>query len=244
MLPRNTTSALREASESLGSKSANTPSCVSSVVRSLTSQPYSPAQKNVCPPGTRSMSPVSTPRPRSTAYSSSPKSSPTGPTTWTVSKNDAAREKCTAEPPIIRSRSPNGVLTASKAIEPTTVSDMRRASLASLLAATVLAAIAPPAGALPDRFGKGPGYCSRYGNRPSAYRFEGVYACASTQSAGTTPFDAAGDESFQCVELSARFLWAIYGIWAGPGTGVESGADLVGVVHRRYPRLRVGFPAP
>jgi CHAP domain len=121
---------------------------------------------------------------------------------------------------------------------------MRRASVASLLTAAVLAAASTSAWALPARFGKGPGYCSQYGNRPSAYSFEGVYACASTRSVGTTPFDADGDESFQCVELSARFLWAVYGIWAGPGTGVDDGADVVGVVHRRYPRIRVGFPAP
>src|SRR5437879_5363023 len=67
------------------------------------------------------MSSVLTPRACSTAYSASPKSSPTGPTTRTSSKNDAASEKCTADPPSRRSRSPNGVLTASNAIEPTTV---------------------------------------------------------------------------------------------------------------------------
>ena len=38
-----------------------------------------------------------------------------------LSKNDAASAKCVAAPPSMRSRSPNGVLTASKAIEPTTV---------------------------------------------------------------------------------------------------------------------------
>ena len=54
------------------------------------------------------------------AYSSSPKSSPTGPTTRTSVKKLAAREKCTADPPSMRSRSPKGVLTASKAIDPTT----------------------------------------------------------------------------------------------------------------------------
>ena len=70
------------------------------------------------------MSSVFTPRPASTACSSGPKSSPTGPTTWTSSKNDAAREKWTAEPPSMRSRLPNGVVTASKAIDPTTVTDM------------------------------------------------------------------------------------------------------------------------
>src|SRR4051794_23760881 len=67
------------------------------------------------------MSSVITPRSRSTAYSSSPKSSPTGPTTRTSQKKLAASEKCTAEPPSMRSRSPKGVFTASKAMEPTTV---------------------------------------------------------------------------------------------------------------------------
>src|SRR4051812_41881438 len=70
------------------------------------------------------MSEVSTPRPSRTASSSSPKSSPTGPTTWISEKKLAARAKWTAEPPSIRSRSPNGLLTESKAIDPTTVRDM------------------------------------------------------------------------------------------------------------------------
>src|SRR3954453_5796228 len=71
------------------------------------------------------MSSVLTPRPCRTAYCSSPKSSPTGPTTRTSVKNDAASEKCTAEPPSMRSRCPNGVCTASKAIDPTTTRLMR-----------------------------------------------------------------------------------------------------------------------
>ena len=101
------------------------------------------------------------------------------------------------------------------------------------------------ASALPaPGLGRGPGYCRAYGNTTSSYSFRGVYACATTASPGPTPFDANGDESFQCVELSARFLWAVYGLWAGPGTGVRDGADLVSVVHARYPRLRWGFPAP
>ena len=90
-------------------------------VAGLMSRPYSPAQKNVLPPATCSTSSVLVPRVWRTANSSSPKSSPTGPTTRTSSKSDAAREKCTAEPPSSRSRSPNGVLTASKAMDPTTV---------------------------------------------------------------------------------------------------------------------------
>src|SRR3954469_2677300 len=66
------------------------------------------------------MSSVFTPRSCSTAYSLLPKSSPTGPTTRTSVKKLAASEKWTAEPPSMRSRSPNGVLTESKAMEPTT----------------------------------------------------------------------------------------------------------------------------
>lgn len=110
--------------------------------------------------------------------------------------------------------------------------------------ATLVALPAGEARALPAGYGTGRGYCSAYGNRPSSYSFEDVYACATTASWGPTPFDSAGDESFQCVELSARFLWAIYGIWAGPGTGVRTGADLVSVVHAQRSWIRVGFPAP
>jgi hypothetical protein len=67
---------------------------------------------------------------RRTSYSASPKSSPTGPTGRTSVKKLAASEKCTAEPPSARSRSPKGVLIASKAIDPTTVSDMAAGSVA------------------------------------------------------------------------------------------------------------------
>ena len=68
------------------------------------------------------MSSVITPRSCSTAYSASPKSSPTGPTTRVSARNEEASEKCTAAPPSRRSRLPVGVSTASKAMEPTTVS--------------------------------------------------------------------------------------------------------------------------
>jgi hypothetical protein len=61
------------------------------------------------------------PRVCSTSQSSGPKSSPTGPTGRTSSKNDAARLKWVAAPPSMRSRAPKGVLTASKAMDPTTV---------------------------------------------------------------------------------------------------------------------------
>src|SRR5829696_2284089 len=130
MLARNRISACLVASDSLGSNSPNTFSWVSSVCRMFTFHSYSPAQKNVLPPSTCSMSSVFTSCARSTSYSDSPKSSPTGPTTRTSLKNDAASEKCTAEPPSMRSRSPKGVLTASKAIDPTTTTLMRPRRLA------------------------------------------------------------------------------------------------------------------
>jgi len=98
--------------------------------------------------------------------------------------------------------------------------------------------------ALSPGYGKRAGYCAAYGNSASRYSFEGVYACATVASSGPTPFDANGERSFQCVELSARVLWAIYGIWAGPGTGVKDGAGLVDVIHHRYPSISRGFPAP
>src|SRR5215204_831643 len=70
------------------------------------------------------MSSVMTPRECSASYSSSPKSSPTGPTTRVSAKNEEASEKCTAEPPSSRSRLPVSVSTASNAMDPTTVSDI------------------------------------------------------------------------------------------------------------------------
>src|SRR3954447_25971496 len=76
------------------------------------------------------MSSVTTPRPRSTAYSSSPKSSPTGPMTRVSARKDEAREKCTAAPPSRRSRLSVCVSTASKAIDPTTVRVMRAGRVA------------------------------------------------------------------------------------------------------------------
>src|SRR4051794_9731167 len=79
------------------------------------------------------MSSVAMPRLRRTSYSASPKSSPTGPTTRTSQKKLAASEKWTAEPPSMRSRSPNGVLTASKAIDPTTTRLTRRGRVSGRL---------------------------------------------------------------------------------------------------------------
>ena len=94
------------------------------------SHPYSPRPEEGLAAARRARRrSTSTPRARSTSSSASPKSSPTGPTTRTSSKKDAASAKCTAAPPSMRSRSPNGVLTESKAIDPTTVTDMRAGRL-------------------------------------------------------------------------------------------------------------------
>src|SRR6478736_3570224 len=63
------------------------------------------------------MSSTAMPRLARTSISSSPKSSPTGPTGRTSVKKRAASEKWTEVPPSIRSRSPNGVRTEMKAIQ-------------------------------------------------------------------------------------------------------------------------------
>jgi hypothetical protein len=101
--------------------------------------------------------------------------------------------------------------------------------------------------ALPAKgYGKGSGYCTGYsGGVTASYEFDDVYACQGTTT-GATTFDnpGAGVYAWQCVELSARFLWAIYGVWAGPGSGVEDGADLVSVVHSNSPDIPVGTPGP
>jgi len=83
----------------------------------------------------------------------------------------------------------------------------------------------------------------------SAYSFENVYACQGSTTGATTfdnPCDSGttcGTYAWQCVELSARFLWAIDGIWAGPGSGVQNGADLVSVIGSKY-NLPVATSSP
>src|SRR5919112_2108145 len=77
------------------------------------------------------MSSVMTPRSRSTAYSSSPKSSPTGPITRVSARNEEASAKCTAAPPRRRSRLAVCVSTASNAMDPTTVRLMRSSRVSS-----------------------------------------------------------------------------------------------------------------
>lgn len=99
----------------------------------------------------------------------------------------------------------------------------------------------------PPGEGTGPGYCTGYpGGVASSYSFDSVYACQGTTT-GVTTFDNPGQGyyAWQCVELSARFLWAVYGIWAGPDTKVPNGALFVSWVHDKIdPQISVGTPGP
>jgi len=91
--------------------------------------------------------------------------------------------------------------------------------------------------------GTGTSYCTGYaGGVTTGYQVDNVYACQGSTT-GTTTFDAPGSgvAAWQCTEFSARFLWAIYGIWAGPGI-VTDGATLVSQVNALYPGIGVGTP--
>jgi hypothetical protein len=87
-------------------------------------------------------------------------------------------------------------------------------------------------------YGTGASYCDNYpGATAIPAGFDDVYACHGS-TAGATTFDnpcdrgsTCGTYAWQCVELAARYLWAVHGIWAGPGSHIEGGADLVDVVH-------------
>jgi hypothetical protein len=128
---------------------------------------------------------------------------------------------------------------------------LRRLAVASTLAVLTgvtvattgpsIAAATPPSG-----YGTGPGYCTQYaGGVTSQFSIDNVYACDGTTT-GSTTFDSPGGGvyAWQCVELSARYLWAIHGVWAGPGSGYSFGYQLVDNVHSRYPSIGVGSPGP
>ena len=120
-------------------------------------------------------------------------------------------------------------------------------AVAVLLTATVVGLAPVAAGALPSAgLGTGTGYCTSYaGGHASSFHFDNVWACQGSTT-GTTTFDEPGPGTYawQCVELSARFLWAVDGIWAGPGTGYEYGSQLVGRIHALHPSIKVGSPGP
>jgi Fibronectin type III domain/CHAP domain len=94
--------------------------------------------------------------------------------------------------------------------------------------------------------GTGTGYCTAYpGGAATKYNLDNVYACDGSAT-GSTTFDqpGKGEYAWQCVELSARFLWAVYRIWAGPTSGVQDGADLVSVVHANNKQVPVATSGP
>ena len=96
----------------------------------LRSQPYSPAQKNVSPPATCSTSTDVDAAARA-ARRARPRRSRRRPARRRARRRRTRRPARSAprRPPSMRSRSPNGVLTESKAIDPTTVTDMRAGRL-------------------------------------------------------------------------------------------------------------------
>lgn len=75
------------------------------------------------------------------------------------------------------------------------------------------------------------------------FGFDNVWACGPVYTKGPTPFDSNGTESFQCVELSERFLWAIYGLAPIFGSNVD-GATIVSLYHQAHPSIEVGTPSP
>ncbi|GEM_PF-3581346 len=82
--------------------------------------------------------------------------------------------------------------------------------------------------------GAGPEWCIAAGGFPFGASLDGVFACGPGTSPAT-PFDTDG---FQCVELSERFLWDVYGRIVRK---VDSGADFVPIAHRRL-HIPVGYP--
>jgi hypothetical protein len=93
--------------------------------------------------------------------------------------------------------------------------------------------------------GTGTGWCTEYGTNgaKALVSYENVWGCGPDSTIGPTPFDSNGTESFQCVELSERFLWAIYGLPPIFGSNV-SGASLVSVYHSAHQSIPVGNPGP
>ncbi|MEO8897280.1 MAG: FG-GAP-like repeat-containing protein [Candidatus Dormibacter sp.] len=67
--------------------------------------------------------------------------------------------------------------------------------------------------------------------------FDNVYACGPTENMGWSndPFES----DFQCVELSTRFMWEVYGLRAAPGNG----GVFVANNHARFPSIGVGTPS-
>ena len=84
--------------------------------------------------------------------------------------------------------------------------------------------------------GSGPGWCLTNGGYPYGANVDGVWACGPDLGP-PQPFDTDG---FQCVELSTRFLWVVYGKIIRK---VDSGADLVWLGHEQL-HIPIGTPGP
>ena len=93
--------------------------------------------------------------------------------------------------------------------------------------------------------GTGAGWCTTYGMAgvKGLFSYENVWACGPDDTTGPTPFDSNGTASFQCVELSERFLWAVDGLAPIFGSDVD-GAALVSLYHSAHPSVAVGSPGP
>jgi hypothetical protein len=93
--------------------------------------------------------------------------------------------------------------------------------------------------------GAGAAWCTEYGTDGARgiVSYDGVWACGPDHTIGPTPFDSNGTASFQCVELSERFLWAIYGLPPIFG-GTVDGASLVSLYHSAHRSIAVGQPGP
>ena len=109
----------------------------------------------------------------------------------------------------------------------------------------ISAAVNPrPPASLTQGYGTGASYCANHGSSTGSpvLSFEDVFAC-DTASTTNSIFDSYSSYSFQCVELSSRYLWAHYSIWAGPGVdgGRLNGANLVSWVGRTY-GVPIGSP--
>src|SRR5579862_437773 len=83
--------------------------------------------------------------------------------------------------------------------------------------------------------GSGTNWCAQHGSYNLGPSLDNVYACGFVGAKPTT-FDTDG---FQCVELSARFMWAVYGINVGTP---HSGGDFVSYVHHEFPKISIGQP--
>ncbi|MGH7640292.1 MAG: putative Ig domain-containing protein [Candidatus Dormibacteria bacterium] len=83
--------------------------------------------------------------------------------------------------------------------------------------------------------GTGKGFCHKYGppGATAAYGFDNVWACTPSTTIDNTPFDENDGNSFQCVDLSDRFIWAVYGLYAGPGD-TYYGQGVVSSIFSKY----------